>query len=96
MFRYSYKAYISQYTKDDNGDIISQTQYPFDCDYQPNSNNFSINVGGTNIPVAYILFVPKKCTIDFEIGTDISCNNSNGTVALSVPFKFGKIIYVKG
>ena len=96
MFRYQYTAMIATSQKDENGDIISQSQTAFLCDYQPNVTDLAISVGGSSIPISFILLVPKSCTVSFDIGSDISCNESAGTVVLAVPYKFGKIIYVKG
>lgn len=96
MFRYQYTAMIATSQKDENGDIISQSQTAFLCDYQPNVTDLAINVGGSSIPISFILLVPKSCTVSLDIGSDISCNGSMGTIALSVPYKFGRIIYVKG
>lgn len=96
MFRYQYTAMIATSQKDENGDIISQSQTAFLCDYQPNVTDLAISVGGTSIPISFILLVPKSCTVSLDIGSDISCNGSMGTIALSVPYKFGRIIYVKG
>ena len=96
MFRYQYTAMIATSQKDENGDIISQSKTAFLCDYQPNVTDLAINVGGSSIPISFILLVPKSCTVSLDIGSDISCNGSMGTIALSVPYKFGRIIYVKG
>lgn len=96
MFRYQYTAMIATSQKDENGDIISQSKTAFLCDYQPNVTDLAISVGGTSIPISFILLVPKSCTVSLDIGSDISCNGSMGTIALSVPYKFGRIIYVKG
>ena len=96
MFRYQYTAMIATSQKDENGDIISQSKTAFLCDYQPIVTDLAINVGGSSIPISFILLVPKSCTVSLDIGSDISCNGSMGTIALSVPYKFGRIIYVKG
>lgn len=96
MFRYQYTAMIATSQKDENGDIISQSKTAFLCDYQPNVTDLAISVGGTSIRISFILLVPKSCTVSLDIGSDISCNGSMGTIALSVPYKFGRIIYVKG
>lgn len=96
MFRYQYTAMIATSQKDENGDIISQSKTAFLCDYQPNVTDLAISVGGSSIPISFILLVPKSCTVSLDIGSDISCNGSMGTVAISVPYKFGRIIYVKG
>lgn len=96
MFRYQYTAMIATSQKDENGDIISQSKTAFLCDYQPNVTDLAISVGGSSIPISFILLVPKSCTVSLDIGSDISCNGSMGTIALSVPYKFGRIIYVKG
>lgn len=96
MFRYQYTAMIATSHKDENGDIISQSQTAFLCDYQPNVKDLAISVGGSSIPISFILLVPKSCIVSFNTGSDITCNGSAGTVVLAVPYKFGKIIYVKG
>ena len=96
MFRYQYTAMIATSQKDENGDIISQSKTAFLCDYQPNVTDLAINVGGSSIPISFILLVPKSCIVSFDTGSDITCNGSTGTVVLAVPYKFGKIIYVKG
>ena len=96
MFSYQYTAKIATSPKDENGGIISQSKTAFLCDYQPNVTDLAINVGGSSIPISFILLVPKSCTVSLDIGSDISCNGSMGTIALSVPYKFGRIIYVKG
>ena len=95
-FRYQYTATMSQATVDENGDPITGTPVSFKCDYQPNVNDISINVGGSNIPVSYQLYVPKSNTMNFKEGSEISCNGDKGTVILAVPNKFGTLIYVKG
>ena len=95
-FRYSYIAkIIKSGGTDENGDPITGTPVNFYCDYQPSLNNVKINTAGDSVPVSYILFVPTTCNIDFSTGDDIECNGSKGTVALSIPYKFGKMIYVK-
>lgn len=96
MFRYQYLATISKSSKDDNGDPVDGESESFYCDYQPSSNNASITVAGASIPISYILFVPKDCTVIFEKGNDILCNGDSGSVVLSIPYRFGKMIYVRG
>lgn len=95
MFRYQYTATISRYVRDENGDLKKSDDETFLCDYQPDANNMVISKGGSDIPISYILFVPESCIIDFEIGNEIKCNGSSGTIVLVVPTHFGKQIYVK-
>jgi hypothetical protein len=95
-FRYSYTATMTQVTRDSDDNITGSSEVSFACDYQPNVNNTSINVAGSNVPIAYQLFVPKSVTYEFPIGTDVICNGSKGSIALSVLDKFGTEIYVKG
>ena len=95
-FRYSYTATITKSGgTDENGDQIDGTPVQFNCDYQPSLNNININVAGSSVPVSYLVFVPTSCNISFNTGDEIECNGSKGTVALSIPYKFGKMIYVK-
>lgn len=96
MFRYSYIASITKSGgTDENGDPVTGTPVSFYCDYQPSLNNVNVNIAGDTVPVSCVLFVPTICSIDFATGDDIECNGKKGTVALSVPYRFGKMIYVK-
>ena len=96
MFRYQYLATITKSSKDDNGDPVDGESESFYCDYQPTSNNMSITVAGSSVPVNFMLFVPKECIVVFEKGNNILCNGDSGSVLLSIPYRFGKIIYVRG
>jgi hypothetical protein len=96
MFRYSYTAIVKVDVLDSDNNIISQSDETFVCDYQPNVNNTSIDLAGSSTPISYQLYVPKTCNLVFGIGKDIICNDSKGSVALVVPYRFGRIIYVKG
>lgn len=97
MFRYSYTATITyKGSKDENGDFVQGETDSFMCDYQPSSKDLTITVAGTLIPISYILFVPKDCPVLFNIDDKVECNGDKGYVSLSVPYKFGKMIYVKG
>ncbi len=84
------------YEQQDAGEAPIKTgDVTFKCDYQPTVTNLSVNTAGTEVPVSFILFVPKWVTYIFSKGNAISCNGQNGTISLSVPFNFGTIIYVK-
>lgn len=97
MFRYSYNATITyKGSIDDNGDLVQGGTDSFMCDYQPSSKDLTITVAGTSIPISYILFVSKDCPVMFSIGDKVKCNGDEGEVSLSVPYRFGKMIYVKG
>lgn len=96
MFRYSYTAIVKVDIVDSDNNIISQSDVSFVCDYQPNVKNTSIDVAGSSTPISYQLYIPKSCDLVFGIGKDIICNDSKGSIALVVPYKFGRIIYVKG
>jgi len=96
-FRYQYIASVNRYTQVRAGEQPQNMgSLTFNCDYQPNVNNLSINTAGTEIPVSFQLFVPKSEDISsVKKGDDITCNGDKGVIALIVPNKFNNIIYVK-
>lgn len=97
MFRYQYTATImAKGGTNENGDPINGESVAFSCDYQPSSSKAIINVAGVSVPIEYILFVPKSCMVSFQKGNDVECNGDMGEVVLSVPYKFGRMVYVKG
>jgi len=97
MVRYPFLATIKgEPVLDENGDPISEgVDIPFFADYQPTIGGEKVNYAGSFVEVKYKLFVSPTSTLDFKIGSEVICNNSEGVIVSNFPTSLNIELWVK-
>lgn len=87
MVRYPFIATITgSPILNENGDPISEgTDTYFNADYQLRMGGETVNYAGSFVQVKYKLFVPVNSKINFELGSEVTCNNSKGVIVSIFP-----------